>query len=200
MLIFVLLYLLFRSAGDVVSSRRRCRSRFVGGFWLIWALGHAISVATAVGFIALSGVAAEFGVVMLVYLKHAHEHRLSSRRAGRRADAAGYHPRGGRPARAAQSLTVAVIIAGHCCRCCSVMARAPRSHDHIAAPAMVGSMVSTAADHVRHPCGVVAVIELNGACRRRFGNPSVWRATQGLRREDRPCWGSPWGSRACAII
>ncbi|MBW8893088.1 MAG: efflux RND transporter permease subunit, partial [Burkholderiales bacterium] len=50
----------------------------VGGFWLIWALGHAISVATAVGFIALSGVAAEFGVVMLVYLKQAHEQRLAA--------------------------------------------------------------------------------------------------------------------------
>jgi Cu(I)/Ag(I) efflux system membrane protein CusA/SilA len=41
----------------------------VGGFWLVWLLGHSISVATAVGFIALAGVAAEFGVVMLVYLR-----------------------------------------------------------------------------------------------------------------------------------
>jgi hypothetical protein len=48
----------------------------VGGFWLIWILGHAVSVATAVGFIALSGVAAEFGVVMLLYLKGALNHRL----------------------------------------------------------------------------------------------------------------------------
>jgi len=49
----------------------------VGGFWLIWALGHAISVATAVGFIALAGLATEFGVVMLVYLKNSHDHRLA---------------------------------------------------------------------------------------------------------------------------
>jgi Cu(I)/Ag(I) efflux system membrane protein CusA/SilA len=49
-----------------------------GGFWLIWALGHAISVATAVGFIALAGVAAEFGVVMLVYLKGAWQRRLAA--------------------------------------------------------------------------------------------------------------------------
>jgi len=49
----------------------------VGGFWLVWGLGHSISVATAVGFIALAGVAAEFGVVMLVYLKNAHAHRLA---------------------------------------------------------------------------------------------------------------------------
>ena len=43
----------------------------VGGFWLIWLLGHNLSVASAVGFIALAGLAAEFGVVMLVYLRHA---------------------------------------------------------------------------------------------------------------------------------
>jgi Cu(I)/Ag(I) efflux system membrane protein CusA/SilA len=49
-----------------------------GGFWFVWALGHAISVATAVGFIALAGVAAEFGVVMLLYLKNAHARRLAA--------------------------------------------------------------------------------------------------------------------------
>jgi Cu(I)/Ag(I) efflux system membrane protein CusA/SilA len=50
----------------------------VGGFWLIWILGHAVSVATAVGFIALAGVAAEFGVVMLLYLKGALNRRLEA--------------------------------------------------------------------------------------------------------------------------
>ena len=49
----------------------------VGGYWLLWALGYATSVATAVGFIALAGVAAEFGVVMLLYLRHAWEARLA---------------------------------------------------------------------------------------------------------------------------
>ena len=43
----------------------------VGGIWLLWALGHHLSVASAVGFIALAGVAAEFGVIMLLYLKQA---------------------------------------------------------------------------------------------------------------------------------
>ncbi|HEX5263433.1 MAG TPA: efflux RND transporter permease subunit, partial [Phenylobacterium sp.] len=43
----------------------------IGGFWLMYLLGHAMSVATAVGFIALAGVSAEFGVVMLIYLKDA---------------------------------------------------------------------------------------------------------------------------------
>jgi Cu(I)/Ag(I) efflux system membrane protein CusA/SilA len=50
----------------------------IGGVWLIWALGHAISVATAVGFIALSGVAAEFGVVMLIYLRDAWQRRVAA--------------------------------------------------------------------------------------------------------------------------
>jgi Cu(I)/Ag(I) efflux system membrane protein CusA/SilA len=50
----------------------------VGGFWLVWALGHSISVATAVGFIALAGVAAEFGVVMLIYLKNALARHLEA--------------------------------------------------------------------------------------------------------------------------
>src|SRR3546814_20418831 len=49
----------------------------VGGLWLIWLLGHAVSVATIIGFIALAGVAAEFGVVMLLYLHHAWEHQLA---------------------------------------------------------------------------------------------------------------------------
>ena len=47
----------------------------MGGFWLIYLLGHAMSVASVVGFIALGGVAAEFGVIMLLYLKQALEKR-----------------------------------------------------------------------------------------------------------------------------
>jgi Cu(I)/Ag(I) efflux system membrane protein CusA/SilA len=47
-----------------------------GGVWLLWLLGHHLSVASAVGFIALAGVSAEFGVIMLLYLKHAWEDRL----------------------------------------------------------------------------------------------------------------------------
>jgi len=47
----------------------------VGGVWLLWVLGYNLSVAGAVGFIALAGVAAEFGVIMLLYLKHAWDER-----------------------------------------------------------------------------------------------------------------------------
>ena len=60
----------------------------VGGFWLLWLLGYSTSVATAVGFIALAGVAAEFGVVMLLYLRHAWEARLARGEPATRGDAA----------------------------------------------------------------------------------------------------------------
>jgi Cu(I)/Ag(I) efflux system membrane protein CusA/SilA len=76
--IFVLLYLLFRSFRDAALVMAAVPFALVGGFWLVWAMGHNISVATAVGFIALAGVAAEFGVVMLVYLQNASARRLAS--------------------------------------------------------------------------------------------------------------------------
>ncbi|TAL99533.1 MAG: hypothetical protein EPN70_25045 [Paraburkholderia sp.] len=49
------------------------------GLWLIWLLGHAVSVATVIGFIALAGVAAEFGVVILLYLRHAWDLHVMTR-------------------------------------------------------------------------------------------------------------------------
>ncbi len=76
-IIFLLLYLTFRRVDEALLILLAVPFALTGGFWLIWALGHAISVATAVGFIALAGVAAEFGVVMLVYLKGAWERRMA---------------------------------------------------------------------------------------------------------------------------
>jgi len=76
--IIVLLYLLFRSIADAALVMAAVPFSLVGGFWLILALGHAFSVATAVGFIALAGVAAEFGVVMLIYLKNALARRIAA--------------------------------------------------------------------------------------------------------------------------
>ena len=55
----------------VSTARTTLPFALVGGFWLLWALGFNMSVAVAVGFIALAGVAAETGVVVLVYLDHA---------------------------------------------------------------------------------------------------------------------------------
>ncbi|KVN34872.1 cation transporter [Burkholderia stagnalis] len=76
--IFVLLFLTFGSAADALLLMSTVPFALVGGLWLIWLLGHAVSVATSVGFIALAGVAAEFGVVMLLYLKGALDRRLAS--------------------------------------------------------------------------------------------------------------------------
>lgn len=77
-IIFLLLYLTFRSAEDAALLMTTVPFALIGGFWLIWLMGHAVSVATAVGFIALAGVAAEFGVVMLLYLKGALQRRLDA--------------------------------------------------------------------------------------------------------------------------
>jgi len=77
-IIFVLLYLTFRRADEALLILASVPFALVGGFWLLFALGHAVSIASAVGFIALAGVAAEFGVVMLLYLKHAWEAKLAA--------------------------------------------------------------------------------------------------------------------------
>ncbi|EGV20440.1 efflux RND transporter permease subunit [Thiocapsa marina] len=70
-LIFLLLYLTFRSTAEALLVMLSLPFALVGGFWLIYLLGYNLSVAVAVGFIALAGVAAEFGVIMLVYLDNA---------------------------------------------------------------------------------------------------------------------------------
>jgi len=77
LVIFVLLYLAFRRVDEALLIMLTVPFALVGGYWLLWALGYSTSVATAVGFIALAGVAAEFGVVMLLYLRHAWEARLA---------------------------------------------------------------------------------------------------------------------------
>ncbi len=76
--IFVLLYGLFKSLPDAALVMAAVPFSLIGGFWLVWLLGHAVSVATVVGFIALAGLAAEFGVVMLVYLENALQRRLAA--------------------------------------------------------------------------------------------------------------------------
>ena len=78
LIIFVLLYLTFNRFDEAFLIMLTLPFAAIGGFWLLYILGHAISVATAVGFIALSGVAAEFGVIMLLYLKQAWEAKLNA--------------------------------------------------------------------------------------------------------------------------
>ncbi len=76
-IVFVLLYFAFRRFDEAALIMLTLPFALIGGFWLIYLLGHQVSVATAVGFIALAGVAAEFGVVMLIYLKHAWDVRIA---------------------------------------------------------------------------------------------------------------------------
>jgi Cu(I)/Ag(I) efflux system membrane protein CusA/SilA len=75
--IVLLLYLNFRRLADVLLVLGTLPFALVGGCWLLWALGYHLSVAVAVGFIALAGVAAETGVVMLLYLERAWRDRLA---------------------------------------------------------------------------------------------------------------------------
>jgi Cu(I)/Ag(I) efflux system membrane protein CusA/SilA len=77
MIIFVLLYLTFRRFDEALLIMVTVPFALVGGLWLMWLLGYNMSVASAVGFLALAGVAAEFGVIMLLYLRQA----LDARRA-----------------------------------------------------------------------------------------------------------------------
>ncbi len=79
-LIFLLLYLNFRRATESLIVMLSVPFSLVGGVWLMWALDYNLSVAVAVGFIALAGVAAETGVVMLIYLDHALK-AIAARRA-----------------------------------------------------------------------------------------------------------------------
>jgi Cu(I)/Ag(I) efflux system membrane protein CusA/SilA len=81
-IIFLLLYFNFRSVGETAIVMLSLPFALVGGIWFIWALGYNWSVAVAIGFIALAGVAAETGVVMLIYLDHAWKARQAD---GRRA-------------------------------------------------------------------------------------------------------------------
>ncbi len=67
-IIFILLYLTFRSFASAALIMGTLPFALVGGFWLLFLLGYNLSIASAIGFIALAGVAAEFGVIMLIYL------------------------------------------------------------------------------------------------------------------------------------
>ncbi len=77
LIIFLLLYLNFRRVPETLIVMLSLPFALVGGLWLMWWLGFNLSVAVAVGFIALAGVAAETGVVMLIYLDHAWNDRLA---------------------------------------------------------------------------------------------------------------------------
>ena len=76
-IIFVLLILTFRRLGDAALIMATLPLALVGGYWLMFFLGYNMSIASAVGFIALGGVAAEIGIVMVVYLNQSVSTRTS---------------------------------------------------------------------------------------------------------------------------
>jgi Cu(I)/Ag(I) efflux system membrane protein CusA/SilA len=88
-IIFLLLYLNFHRVTESLIVMLSVPFALVGGVWLLWALDYNLSVAVAVGFIALAGVAAETGVVMLIYLDHALECRAAAQHAQGRSLGAG---------------------------------------------------------------------------------------------------------------
>lgn len=114
MIIFVLLYLAFRRVGEALLIITSVPFALVGGIWFLYGMGFHLSVATGTGFIALAGVAAEFGVVMLMYLRHAIEAEPALNNpqtfTAEKLDDALYH---GAVLRVRpKAMTVAVIIAG----------------------------------------------------------------------------------------
>jgi Cu(I)/Ag(I) efflux system membrane protein CusA/SilA len=116
LLILFLLCLNFRKITDALIVMLSLPFALAGGFWLTWALGFNMSVAVAVGFIALAGVAAETGVVMLIYLNNALKDMTSKAaaeaRALNRADLIAAVMKGAVDRVRPKMMTVAAIMAG----------------------------------------------------------------------------------------
>jgi Cu(I)/Ag(I) efflux system membrane protein CusA/SilA len=111
-IIFVLLYLTFRSFASAALIMGTLPFALVGGFWLLFLLGYNLSIASAIGFIALAGVAAEFGVIMLIYLDHAIAKRRAADQFHTLADLIDAIEEGAVLRVRPKAMTVAVIIAG----------------------------------------------------------------------------------------
>ncbi len=111
LIIFVLLYLTFKRFDEAALIMATLPFALVGGIWLLYLLDYNLSVAGAVGFIALAGVSAEFGVIMVLYLRQAWDARVAAGQSGTPAllDAI----RDGAVLRVRpKAMTVAVILAG----------------------------------------------------------------------------------------
>ena len=110
-IVLVLLYLSFGRLDEALLIMATLPFALVGGIWLLWLLGHELSVAGAVGFIALAGVSAEFGVIMLLYLKQAWQARQDAGTTGP-ADLLDAVLEGAALRVRPKAMTVAVILAG----------------------------------------------------------------------------------------
>jgi Cu(I)/Ag(I) efflux system membrane protein CusA/SilA len=112
LIIFVLLYLTFRRFQEAALIMTTLPLALVGGFWLMYVLGYNMSIASAVGFIALGGVAAEIGVVMLVYVNQAINARAAAGRLNNDEELVQAIVEGAALRVRPIAMTVAVIIAG----------------------------------------------------------------------------------------
>ncbi|MEB4591010.1 efflux RND transporter permease subunit [Candidatus Thiothrix sp. Deng01] len=139
LIIFVLLYLTFRNVTEALVVMLSLPFALAGGIWYVWWLGFNFSVAVAVGFIALAGVAAEFGVIMLVYLDNAWKRHQTDGK-GTLADLRDAIFEGAVMRVRPKAMTVAVIVAG----LVPIMLGSGTGSDvmqRIAAP-MVGGMIT----------------------------------------------------------
>jgi Cu(I)/Ag(I) efflux system membrane protein CusA/SilA len=112
MIIFVLLYLTFRSFGEAALIMGTLPFALVGGLWLLFLLGYNLSIASAIGFIALAGVSAEFGVIMLIYLDQAIDRHRKAGSFNTERDLIAAIQEGAVLRVRPKAMTVAVIVAG----------------------------------------------------------------------------------------
>jgi Cu(I)/Ag(I) efflux system membrane protein CusA/SilA len=112
MIIFVLLFLTFRTFWQPLLIMATLPFALIGGYWLLYLLHYNLSVAVGVGFIALAGVASEFGVVMLIYLDQAVKQREREGQLNSRADLIEAIVAGAVLRVRPKAMTVAVILAG----------------------------------------------------------------------------------------
>jgi Cu(I)/Ag(I) efflux system membrane protein CusA/SilA len=111
-IIFVLLYLAFRNFASAALIMGTLPFALVGGLWLLFLLGYNLSIASAIGIIALAGVSAEFGIVMLIYLDHAIQKRRAANRFTTERDLIEAIEDGALLRVRPKAMTVAVIVAG----------------------------------------------------------------------------------------
>jgi Cu(I)/Ag(I) efflux system membrane protein CusA/SilA len=112
LIIFVLLYLAFRNFTSAALIMGTLPFALVGGLWLLFVLGYNVSIASSIGFIALAGVSAEFGIVMLIYLDHAIERRRAANKFTTEHDLIEAIEEGAVLRVRPKAMTVAVIVAG----------------------------------------------------------------------------------------
>ena len=112
LVIFSLLYLTFRRLWAAALIMGTLPLALIGGLWLLFVLGYKLSIASAIGFIALAGVAAEFGIVMLIYLDQALEKRRAADRFDTELDLVEAIEEGAVLRVRPKAMTVTVIVAG----------------------------------------------------------------------------------------